>query len=278
VGAHWKLIASSWYVTSLIPGSEAERAGLMLGDEVLLADGKPFGPVTAFRGKAGTLVNLSIREARGAEARQISVKPSMVAPQDEFATVVAKGSRIITTPKHRVGYIPIFSWTHDDVQDEVVNAIVDLNRKKADTWILDLRDGFGGANPQFASIFSRDIVQQRLVDRDGKQLSIDTQIRGPAVLLINGGTRSGKELIAYGAKKWRTATLLGTRTAGAVLSGRPFCLSDGSLLFLAVNDVFVNGERLEGRGVAPDIEVPFDLRFAAGKDVQLAAALKFLDG
>jgi C-terminal processing protease CtpA/Prc len=33
---------------------------------------------------------------------------------------------------------------------------------------------------------------------------------------------------------------------------------------------------LEGRGVTPDIVVPFDLRYAAGRDPQLDAALAFL--
>ena len=34
----------------------------------------------------------------------------------------------------------------------------------------------------------------------------------------------------------------------------------------------VGGERLEGVGVEPDIEVKFDIRFAAGKDIQLKRA------
>jgi carboxyl-terminal processing protease len=106
----------------------------------------------------------------------------------------------------------------------------------------------------------------------------DQQIRKPAVLLVNGGTRSGKETIAYGAKKHGLARLVGERTAGAYTFGRPFCLSDGSLLLLAVSDARVDGERLEGRGVAPDIEVPFDFRYAAGKDTQLARALDVLSG
>jgi len=38
----------------------------------------------------------------------------------------------------------------------------------------------------------------------------------------------------------------------------------------------VDGERLEGRGVAPDIEVPFDFRYADGADPQLDRALEVL--
>jgi carboxyl-terminal processing protease len=53
--------------------------------------------------------------------------------------------------------------------------------------------------------------------------------------------------------------VVGTRTAGALLAGRGFLRKDGSLLVLAVSDVWVEGERLEGRGVMPDVVVPFQL-------------------
>ncbi len=67
--------------------------------------------------------------------------------------------------------------------------------------------------------------------------------------------------------------LVGTRTAGAVVAGRAFRLRDNSLLEVAVLDVHVDGERLEGNPVRPDIEVPFDFRYAAGADPQLERAL-----
>jgi carboxyl-terminal processing protease len=91
-------------------------------------------------------------------------------------------------------------------------------------------------------------------------------------LLINGGTRSGKEVLAYGFKKYGYGPVIGTRSAGALLAARAFLL-DGGLLLLPVADVAVDGERLEGRGVTPTIEVPFDLPYAAGADPQLERAL-----
>ena len=97
-------------------------------------------------------------------------------------------------------------------------------------------------------------------------------------LLVNSGSRSGKEVLAYGFKKNGYGQVIGERTAGALLAATAFMLSDGSLLMLAVEDVSIEGERLEGKGVTPTIEVPFDIRYAAGKDPQLEKAIEFLAG
>ena len=61
-----------------------------------------------------------------------------------------------------------------------------------------------------------------------------------------------------------------------MLAARAFLLSDGSLLLLAVNDVFVDGQRLEGVGVTPTLEVPFPVEYAQGNDPQLERAIEFL--
>ena len=70
--------------------------------------------------------------------------------------------------------------------------------------------------------------------------------------------------------------VVGTRTAGAVVGGSPTVIRPGMLLYIAVLDVLIDGERLEGRGVEPDIAVPFELPYANGADPQLDAALEAL--
>jgi carboxyl-terminal processing protease len=113
-------------------------------------------------------------------------------------------------------------------------------------------------------------------ERNGESAPVNVRWRKPVALLINGGTRSGKEVLAYGFKKYGYGQVVGTRTAGAVLAGRCHLLSDGSLLMIAVNDVTVDGERLEGKGVEPTVEVSFDLPYASGRDPQLDKAVQIL--
>ena len=55
-----------------------------------------------------------------------------------------------------------------------------------------------------------------------------------------------------------------------------FLMNNGDLLLLALADVTVDGQRLEGVGVRPTIEVPFDPVYAAGRDPQLDYAVQVL--
>ena len=103
----------------------------------------------------------------------------------------------------------------------------------------------------------------KITGRNGETGFVDVKWRKPVAALINEGTRSGKEVLAYGFKEYRLGELVGHRTEGAVLAATAFLIGDDDLLLLAVEDVLVDGQRLEGVGVTPTIEVPFDSRYAA---------------
>ena len=95
------------------------------------------------------------------------------------------------------------------------------------------------------------------------------------VAIIDEGTRSGMEIFAYGLKA-EGVTLVGMPTAGNVVAGRGFALPDDSLVIIAGSDADVDGARLEGAPVTPDVVVPFDVRYAAGRDPQREAAIATL--
>jgi len=206
----------------------------------------------------------------------MQIAPRTSKPIAELQQATEDSWRLIERRGRHVAYLRIWAWSSLEIQQTVLDSLAKSNSAAADAFILDLRDGWGGASPSYLGLFSRDVPVLEAVDREGKKEPFDFQIRKPAVLLINGGSRSGKEPVAYGAKKHHLARLVGERTAGAVTFGQPICLSDGSLLYLAVADARVDGERLEGRGVSPDVEVPFDVRYAGGKDPQLERALELL--
>jgi carboxyl-terminal processing protease len=276
IGIFTKKIDGKTFISGVLAGLPADAAGLRVGDEIISADGSSFEPVGSFRGKEGEAVALAIRRDADGPFMTIAVRPQRIKPDDAFESAMRDSARIIEANGRRIGYIHVWSYAGRSYQEILEAALSDGKLKDADALIWDLRDGWGGARPSFLRIFDPHGPTMTLSERNGDTEMVGFRWRKPVVLLANNGTRSGKEVLTYGFKKNGYGEVVGEPTAGALLAARAFLLSDGSLLILAVNDVTVDGERLEGKGVVPTIEVPFELPYAAGKDPQLNRAISVL--
>jgi carboxyl-terminal processing protease len=268
IGADFARLPEGYYVRRVFEGSPAEKAGLRRGDYV----GAEFSSVSAFQGRAGKATPLTVRRKRDNSPLTLSVIPRRIAPKTEWLQAQRDGSRLIWRNGRSIGYIPMFSGAGDEYRQVAEEAIVS-QFPNADALILDFRDGYGGLSPDFMNLFNPLIPALTSIDRKGQRQRYLPAWRKPLLILINGGTRSGKEVIAYTVKKRRIGTLVGERTAGAVVGGRAFLLSDRSLLYLAVRDVEVDGVRLEENGVEPDVLVRDRLPYAMGADPQLEKAI-----
>jgi len=265
------------FMTGVVEGAPAHQAGLLLGDEILSVDERPFRPVDSFRGKVGVSVSLSIRRKPAGEPMAISVVPTEIHPNAMFLRGLQASAHIVAAGNNaRIGYVHVWSYAGHRYQSALEELIADGPLREADALVWDLRDGWGGAVPQYLDLFNLRAPTMQVTGRNGESDMVDVKWRKPVAMLINGGTRSGKEVLAYGFKKYRLGELIGIRTEGAVLAATAFLIGDGGLLLLAVDDVLVDGERLEGVGVTPTIEVAFDPRYAAGSDPQLERAVQIL--
>jgi carboxyl-terminal processing protease len=265
------------FVTGVVEGVPAHQAGLLVGDEIVSVGDGPFRPVDSFRGKVGAAVQLSIRRTPAGAPMAISVVPSEIHPNAMFLRGLEASARVISAGANaRIGYVHVWSYASGKYQAALEELIAEGPLRDADALVWDLRDGWGGAQPDYLDLFNSRAPTMQVTDRNGKTGMVDVKWRKPVAMLINGGTRSGKEVLAYGFKEYRLGELVGVRTEGAVLAATAFLIGDNGLLLLAVEDVRVDGQRLEGVGVAPTIEVPFDPRFAAGRDPQLDRAVQIL--
>jgi len=262
-------------ITGVIDGMPAQQAGLHAGDEIAAADQMKFEPVGSFRGKVGESVILEVH--RGASVLEIPVRPVDLEPTKMFLRGLESSARVFESNGRHIGYVHVWCYAGNIYQRALENLLSQGALKDADALIWDLRDGWGGARPEYLDLFNARAPTMRVTDRGGASEWVNVKWRKPVAMLINGGTRSGKEVLAYGFKKYRLGELIGTRTEGAVLAATAFLIG-GGLLLLAVEDVRVDGERLEGVGVTPTIEVEAGAASAELDDPQLSRALAVLSG
>jgi carboxyl-terminal processing protease len=276
IGIFTQEVNGKTFISGILDKSPAAQAGLQVGDEILAVDDKPYQPIQ-FVNKAEQKVKLSIQRTPDPSSREaLTVIPQKLNPDTLFVEAMRDSIKILDRAGKKIGYVHIWSYAGDRYQQLLVDEITFGKLKDADGLILDLRDGWGGAQPSYLNIFTKQVPLVTQIPRSGIKRTLDSQWRKPVVMLVNQGSRSGKEILAYGFKKYGIGTLVGTKTAGAVVGGRAFLLDDGNLLYLAVVDVLVDGERLEGKGVIPDVEVPFPLEYARGKDPQIDKSIELL--
>jgi carboxyl-terminal processing protease len=277
IGIAPRAIEGRTFIAHVYHGSPADRAGLRAGDEILTVDGKPYVPIGSFAGKAGHNAAVQVRRKRGEAPITFEVPIVSIEPNDMFRNAIRNSARVFDRDGHRIGYVRLWSYAARGVEQVLTELVSAEPLKDADGLVLDLRSRWGGAPADAAEMFigrSRDMT---FINRDGKETAVNARWRKPVVAIIDQGTRSGMEILAYSLKA-AGVPLIGARTAGAVLAGRGFLLEDDSLLVLAVADVKVDGQRLEGAGVAADIEVAHDLRYAGGSDPQFERAVSELVG
>lgn len=115
----------------------------------------------------------------------------------------------------------------------------------------------------------------------GRSVSVFTErkrpqrFHGSVVLLVNEHSASSAEMVAAFAKEYGLATIVGTKTSGRLLGGGSFRVGHGCRVVLPVVEYRTwRDVRLEGKGVEPDIAVPFDpAALRNGNDTQRNTAL-----
>ena len=92
-----------------------------------------------------------------------------------------------------------------------------------------------------------------------KSIPAARNFKGKVYVLTNQYTASTSEVVALALKENHLAVLAGKKTAGAVLSGKRFEISETLNLFIPVNDyISYGGYRIDRQGIEPDIALKTD--------------------
>jgi len=184
-------------------------------------------------------------------------------------------------------HLPTFA-----VEDTVIQRFLERARGH-EVLILDLRGNKGGRVTAMQALLgglsSSDVIIGSSRARDGTTPLVakgagKEAFGGRVFVLIDAQSASASELVARTVQLTNRGTVIGDRSAGAVMTSRyyPLTVSHGEnvisygVMVTAADPITSDGERLEKKGVSPDFKIlPTAEDLAAGHDPALAQALKF---
>lgn len=280
IGAQYIRSNDNYVIREIVSGYPAERAGLRRGDRLLKANDAPFHPYRSFN-PDGTDVRLTIQ--RNERTQHFVLSAIRENPNQSLSKAIPKSVRVFRHDGRRIGYVRLWSGTHPTNLESFRKAVLD-DLGDADAIIVDLRGGFGGAWYAYLDVFFADrssyfefsiTNRNEVTHHKAVPQQNDRYFPGPMIALINEGTRSGKESLAYQFKKSKRALLVGTTTEGAFTAGEGIFNERDKpyFLYLATAEYRLDGNKIEGVGIRPHVRVDYDLTKSAPSDPQLKVAV-----
>jgi carboxyl-terminal processing protease len=265
------------------PGSPAIQEGIIDGDQLVGVDSlmvtkdTPIESVqAALRGPVGQVVKVQVTRSTETSPLTFSIKRS------EFP--IPSVAWHLDSEAAEVGVIQV-NLIAASTPDEIKRAVEDLRSRGARTFILDLRNNYGGllsAGVDIARLFLSEgvIIQQQNRDQHIETYRVEhpgSYNNLPLAVLVNENTASSAEIIAGALKVHSRAKIIGTPTYGKDTIQLVFDLKDGSSLHVTAAKWWVPGldPPIGGGGLQPDIFVasPAD---QSGPDAALRAAVQVL--
>ena len=266
-----------WAVGEVVPGSPAEAAGVQPGWLVLSRNGEKLGERNEFRPREGEVAQWEFLDAQDRPvslalvARPISSKSRQIVRELADGFVYLRFDAFDTTDRRWLGH--------------------QLNlRREAPGVVIDLRHNSGGGTFSMGitigEFFDHPVDCGVFITRGGRRSEKNSwqlgsaNFRGRVAVLVDETTASAGEIFSAALQDHGRATIVGRKTAGAVLASWFFGLPGGGELQLSLRDyVTPKGRRLEGHGVEPEVAVKSTLAdLRASRDPDLDAALLVLRG
>ncbi len=207
-------------VIAPLPGSPAERAGLMTGDRIVQVQGKTTQGWTlddvskAFRGNTGETVALQVDRPGSLKSL-----PFVLTRRAIHLSAVRRASLL----SNGVGYVDLKAFS-DSTTREMSRAIDSLSKAGMRALILDLRGNPGGLLSQGVDVADLFLdSKQRIVSLRGRipQANADFDDREtqkwpslPIIVLVDGRSASASEIVAGALQDHDRAVVVGRPTYG----------------------------------------------------------------
>ena len=250
-------------VVAPIEDTPAFKAGLLAGDQIIKIEGEwtksltLMDSVKKMRGPKGSQVTITIMREGFTKPRNFTLTRDVIPIRSVRHELLDK----------QYGYIRIsqFQEKTDSEFDKAFKALEEESKGSLRGLILDLRNNPGGLLDQAVKISDRFIDSGIIVSIDGKKEeqkqkfpahAQGTLPRYPLVVLVNGGSASGSEIVAGALQDHHRGIILGTQTFGKGSVQTIFSLKDGAGLRLTTARYFTpSGRSIQAKGIAPDVVV-----------------------
>jgi carboxyl-terminal processing protease len=253
------------------PGS---RAGLMPGDRILRIAGKSTEKMTlatamkALKGQTGEKTVLTILRSEAGAPNGGNIFEVELTRETIRVTTVKEARMLpaMLAGTDKIGYLRIEEFS-ENTSDEVDHALENLEHAGMQGLIIDLRNNPGGLLDAAVDVAGKFLPPHVvIVSTKGRTPDQDQDFRAhpeqqhpdyPIVLLINGYSASGAEILAGALKDLKRAILVGETTfgKGSVQTVQP--LGNGIGLRLTTAKYYTPSKKtIHEIGIKPDIEVP----------------------
>ncbi len=252
-------------VVSPIEDTPAFKAGIQSGDYIIKIDGEPTENMTLneaamkMRGPKGTKVTITITREALTKPMDITLTRDVIPLRSVKYEVLDEG----------VGYVRISQFNEATASD-FEKALKKLNAQNGASpkrLILDLRNNPGGLLDQAVKVADKFIASGLIVYHEGRNREQDRKYlahrKGTLenyllIVLVNGGSASGSEIVAGALQDHGKALVLGTQTFGKGSVQTIFPLKDGSGLKLTTAKYYTpKGRSIQAMGITPNIIVPY---------------------
>jgi carboxyl-terminal processing protease len=272
VGLRWTEVEGRRIVTDVLPGGAAAEAGVQVGWIALKRDGRSLDSREDFIAKLGRPVVFEFEDLAGLPVT-LALEPRLLDFDRKVARDLAGGVRYLRFDRFET---ETMRWLSAELKAHraAPGVIVDLRQNRGGNALVNMI--------VVEEFFDRRVPMGQFVQRSGKVREtkgialFSARYAGRVVVLIGPGSASASEIFAHVLQQQKRATVVGRRSAGAVIVSRFYRLPGGGRLQVPIQDyVGVDGQRLEGRGVTPDVVVPAPTfaDWRAGRDPELEAAL-----
>lgn len=239
IGIEFNQIRDTVNVTYVFKGGPSDKAGILIGDQIIKVDDKSltgknidiFKIRTAIRGPKGSKVKLDL--LRNGNPLTATVT------RDNIATPSVTAYYMLD---NKTGFIKLSKFTNSSYR-EFMEALQDLKNQGMTQLIFDLRGNSGGYMDQAIEIVDEFLSGDKLIVYTQGVHSPKTEYRckragifetGKLAILVDELSASASEIVAGALQDWDRAVVVGRRTFGKGLVQEPFLLSDGSALRLTV--------------------------------------------